>query len=758
MPLLKGMTLHAAIKANPRPPLNEVIRIGREVAEGLAAAHEKGLVHRDIKPANVWLEGKKLRVKVLDFGLARIADTETESGPLTREGAVVGTPSYMSPEQGRGLAIDGRTDLWSLGVMLYQMTTGELPFRGATQLAILTSLALDNPPPPIAANPGVPQALSDFVMRLLAKDPAYRPPTAEVAAEELRAIEAGLVNAVRVIALDSPPPIILSNAGPDPFADLDATEVNSTPETEAVEEPDAVDEPAKSRGGFPMWAIVAGVLLAVTLIVGIVASQMGKKPVEVTKEEPPTLTPTPKEKPLAPGDLLVLKYGSNPAVEMKFRWIPPGKFTRGNPEREITISKGFWMAETECTQAQWRAIMKARPDPSAFKGDNLPVEQVSATDADEFCKELATLTRKPMRLPSEAEWEYACRAGTKTEYHSGDGEDALKKAGWYGGNSGGKTRPVGELAANLWGLRDMHGNVWEWCQDGYEADYYGKSPATDPLNTNNQTNDRVIRGGSGFGNPDYCLAAYRGDKAPGNRDCYLGFRVCFRSERGGGDSEPGKTDVDAPNRWENAINLLPLIDPAKDAVASKFVFDKDGALATDSADAQFAGVEVPYRPAEEYDYRIRFTPTECPGGCFQFLVKAGTGFSYDLGAWGNKIVGFQNVDGNNSNVNRTTVQRESWLRNGREYVSTIQVRKDTVKAFLDGVLVTQWQASDGPLSTHVFVKLRDSSVFGVGNWTGRATFHSVEVLEVTGRSTFTRADDPAAKAAEAKRAAKTDRP
>ncbi len=532
MPLLKGMTLHAALKANPRPPLSEVIRMGRETAEGLAAAHEKGLVHRDIKPANIWLEGKKLRVKVLDFGLARIvADsdaTEGTEGPVTREGAVVGTPAYMSPEQGRGLPVDGRTDLFSLGVMLYQMTTGELPFRGATTLAILTSLALDNPPPPIARNPAVPQALSDCVMRLLAKDPAYRPPTAEIAAEELRAIEAGLVNAVRVIPLDSPPPLILAPVGPDPFAELDTTEENSEPEAELVEGvPADADEPTTPRRGFPMWALVGGVVLVVAGVVGVVVSQMGKKPPVVVQEEPPKPTPEPMEKPRAPGELFVLKYG-DPAVEMRFHWVPPGTFKRGQPAREVTISKGFWMAETECTQAQWRALMKANPDPSEVKGDNLPVETISGDEAELFCKDLTKIVGKPIRLPSEAEWEYACRAGTATQYSAGDTLESLNRVAWCKAISGGKTHPVGELEANRWGLKDMQGNVWEWCLDGYDKDYYATSPAADPISAFKPPMHRVIRGGSWNSELVYFPVAYRHNIASDHRDGYVGFRVCIR--------------------------------------------------------------------------------------------------------------------------------------------------------------------------------------------------------------------------------------
>ena len=185
MQFLQGYPLDEFLKKKGNPSVPQILRIGRETAAGLAAAHRIGLVHRDIKPGNLWLEAPNGRVKVLDFGLARPVDAEAE---LTKSGAIVGTPAYMSPEQGRGQKVDGRTDLFSLGALLYRLCTGRLPFEGANVMAILTALATDEPRPVREWNPNVPPALADLIHQLLAKKRADRPQTADEVADRVRAM------------------------------------------------------------------------------------------------------------------------------------------------------------------------------------------------------------------------------------------------------------------------------------------------------------------------------------------------------------------------------------------------------------------------------------------------------------------------------------------------------------------------------------------------------------------------------------------
>jgi len=187
MPLLKGESLEDLLRKQPHLAIVEVVRIGREIAEGLSAAHEGGLIHRDIKPGNLWLEGSRRRVKILDFGLARPASAGQDN-PVTQAGTILGTPAYMAPEQARGDELDARADLFSLGCVLYRMLTGEPPFRGEGVMSILMSLASDTPPSPADLNAEVPPALSGLVMWLLAKDRTQRPASAQAVVEQLTAL------------------------------------------------------------------------------------------------------------------------------------------------------------------------------------------------------------------------------------------------------------------------------------------------------------------------------------------------------------------------------------------------------------------------------------------------------------------------------------------------------------------------------------------------------------------------------------------
>ncbi|MFM9965144.1 MAG: protein kinase domain-containing protein [Planctomycetaceae bacterium] len=188
MPLLRGEPLSERLQKAERLPIADVTRIAAEIAEGLAAAHAQDLIHRDIKPANIWLEGERAKVKLLDFGLAR---TQDGSPQLTQSGAILGTPAFMAPEQASGMPLDGRADLFSLGAVLYLMLTGQRPFQGANTMAVLSALALHNPPAPRTIRAEIPQALSDLTMQLLSKNPQGRPASAREVAQLLQSVEGG---------------------------------------------------------------------------------------------------------------------------------------------------------------------------------------------------------------------------------------------------------------------------------------------------------------------------------------------------------------------------------------------------------------------------------------------------------------------------------------------------------------------------------------------------------------------------------------
>jgi eukaryotic-like serine/threonine-protein kinase len=192
MPLLKGASLDDFLKKQPEKKLSpgQILKLGREIAKGLAAAHEVGLIHRDIKPANIWLDATAGgRAKILDFGLARAT---TDDAQLTSPGLVVGTPSYMAPEQAQGKSVDGRADLYSLGCLLYRLGAGRVPFQGTDAVSTLLLAATEEPTPLEELNPELPPKLCDLVSRLMAKDPQSRPQSAQEVVEQIQNIEKSL--------------------------------------------------------------------------------------------------------------------------------------------------------------------------------------------------------------------------------------------------------------------------------------------------------------------------------------------------------------------------------------------------------------------------------------------------------------------------------------------------------------------------------------------------------------------------------------
>jgi formylglycine-generating enzyme required for sulfatase activity len=261
---------------------------------------------------------------------------------------------------------------------------------------------------------------------------------------------------------------------------------------------------------------------------------------------PPQRPPRP---PAAPASGVI----STRTAQMTLKLIPAGEFGMGSrdedhdaradekPRHTIRISQAFYLGITPVTQAQYAAVMGTNP--SRFYGwPENPVEQVSWFDATAFCNELSKKEGlapyyvirnwnqvmvgrgEGYRLPTEAEWEYACRAGTETRYSFGDDAAMLGKYVWYHPDSRCQTSPVGQKRPNAWGLYDLHGNVWEWCWDGYDEDYYRNSPGIDPLGAE-RAEYRTFRGGSWRDETRYLRSAYRDGHAPEFRYLSVGFRV-----------------------------------------------------------------------------------------------------------------------------------------------------------------------------------------------------------------------------------------
>jgi len=290
----------------------------------------------------------------------------------------------------------------------------------------------------------------------------------------------------------------------------------------------------------PVW-LVAFLLVALTGGCGQGRDKTGPAEAEKPQIDPPQYPP---------GVDRTISLDLGDGVTMELALIPAGEFMMGShespeavtkafglpeeavaflkrehPQHRVKITKACYMGRYEVTQEQWQAIMGSNP--SRFKGARNPADSVSWNDCQAFLtrlnEKLANTSMK-FSLPTEVQWEYACRAGTTSRYSFADDKASLEEYAWHRGNSGRKTHAVGQKEPNAWGLYDMHGNLWEWCQDWYESDYYGKSPTDDPTGPT-AGSQRVIRGGSWNLSPWSCRSADRDGNEPDTRGSALGFRV-----------------------------------------------------------------------------------------------------------------------------------------------------------------------------------------------------------------------------------------
>ncbi|BBH39226.1 hypothetical protein myaer102_17550 [Microcystis viridis NIES-102] len=252
---------------------------------------------------------------------------------------------------------------------------------------------------------------------------------------------------------------------------------------------------------------------------------------------PKVAPPAPSSPPPPPAKLTLFSENLPKGITLEMVSLPAGQFLMGSsdsdpdayqnekPPHQVQVNS-FAIGKYPVTQAQYQAVMGTNP--SRFKNwfknnPQNPVENVSWNDAQAFCQKLSQITGKTYRLPTEAEWEYACRAGTTTRYYFGDDANQLGDYAWYYGNSQDTTHPVGQKKPNAWGLYDMSGNVWEWCEDNWHDNYIG-APKDGSAWLTNDNDCQIMRGGSWSFNPSYCRSAYRDEFY---RDGYddIGFRV-----------------------------------------------------------------------------------------------------------------------------------------------------------------------------------------------------------------------------------------
>jgi formylglycine-generating enzyme required for sulfatase activity/serine/threonine protein kinase len=550
MELVKGQDLNVIVHRKGTLGVSETINYIKQVARGLAFAHENGVIHRDIKPANLFLDIKG-NVKILDMGLAKISARENEEtlSMLTGTTAIMGTVDFMSPEQGLSSRdVDARADIYSLGATLYYFLTKKVMYEGDTAFAKVIAHSESPIPSLKAIRPDVSDNLDLVYTKMVAKQVEDRYKSMLELIQDLDAIEKGSASTRNLTELST----IYSLR--NELGEMDVSRVSSK---KAVQSSKSNKTIVEKDYKFALIATGIGVVLSGIVALAFILGRSSNSKNEVASKsniengEADIVTTNGSAEGIpTEGNLLVAPFTETKAkkaqkevakslqkeveekedlskgIKLEMIIIPAGKFLMGSPttevgrkndetQHEVSLTKPFYLGKYEVTQEQWKEVMGNNPSLSV-KGSKLPVTDVSWDDCQDFIKKLNAKTNGSYRLPSEAEWEYACRAGTTTAYSFGDN---LTKNEANVKDSSAKL--VGSYKPNAFGLYDMHGNVCEWCED-WKADYLEGS-VTDPKGPG-KGGRRVLRGGS-FWWEGSRRSFSRSDFPSASRNFDFGFRL-----------------------------------------------------------------------------------------------------------------------------------------------------------------------------------------------------------------------------------------
>jgi len=592
MEYIRGMDLEEYQKNREMRPIEQKLALEwlLQLAQILDAVHGEQFFHRDIKPSNIILKPPDGQLVLIDFGGVRQVTATIMAGGLN---TAIYTPGYAPPEQEQGYAVL-QSDFYALGRTMVYLLTGKQPTAPELYNPNTDEFLWRKEAPELSAQLG--DFIDKLMARSASNRPAdtrvilqeldslqrhLYPPKVR---QPSQPGNTGVPSTIPINPLY--PPKVRQPSQPGNTGVLSTIPIN--PPSGKGPSPGS---PQKTRRGFlKVTAGLAGGGL-VTAVVGRQLFRNGSPPVTPRPAEKPspmpspntpsasgstvemdasgsTVTPRPAEKPsLLKFSFDVATVNSNSlsrgteidrqrlqaeyfrqsflgnGVTLDMVSIPGGTFMMGSPASEEgrdsdegpqhrrTIAP-FFMGKFAVTQAQWQAVMNANP--SYFRGENLPVDSVNWNEAVEFCQRLSRQTGRDYRLPSEAEWEYACRAGTTTPFHFGK-TIATDLANYNGNNSYAdepkgiyreKTTPVGSFGvANAFGLYDMHGNVWEWCADPWHKNYRGAPSDGRVWESGGNDSRRMLRGGSWFGNSRLCRSALRNSDGPGLRYAIYGLRV-----------------------------------------------------------------------------------------------------------------------------------------------------------------------------------------------------------------------------------------